>query len=74
MSAALVKETFLQYRIKYVILHFITPHGWLVGGEELKRLDEYLRNVLGFEQVYSDSTFTLFRNPYFPGPESLSRR
>ncbi|MDO8615205.1 MAG: hypothetical protein Q7T33_05650 [Dehalococcoidia bacterium] len=72
LNAALVQETFLKYRIKYVALHYVTPHGWLVGGEELKRLDGYIRTVLGFREVYADSAFTLFADPDFPAPDSVA--
>ncbi len=65
-NAALVKDTFRKYRIKYVALHYITPHGWPVGGAELTKLDGYIRTVLQFRQVYKDNNFTLFQDPDFP--------
>jgi hypothetical protein len=66
MNASLVRDTFRTYKIKYVTLHFVTPHGWLVGGEELRQIDAYIRNVLGFREVYKDSNLTLFKDEGFP--------
>ncbi len=62
LNATTVKALFREYRVRYVVLHFISPHGFQVGGNELKALDGYLRSTLDLAVVYSDSSFTLYRN------------
>ena len=69
LDPILARQTFREYKIKYIALHYITPSEWLVGGEELNRLDAYIRDVLGFREVYKGRQFTLFQDPEFPSPD-----
>ncbi|TET18119.1 MAG: hypothetical protein E3J81_00750 [Dehalococcoidia bacterium] len=61
-----VRSVFQRYRIKYVIMHRLTPHGWLLSGiseQTLMANDSYLRDVVGLTPVYTNPTLTIYRNP-----------
>lgn len=55
-----------QYRVKYVFLHRLQPDGQgldFVGDREIRKMDAYLRNVLGLTPIYEDSSLTAYGNP-----------
>ncbi len=56
-----VLDVFRRYRVRYVVLHSLDPHGWEVGDSEVQILDGYLRAVLQLWPVYEDDALTVFR-------------
>jgi hypothetical protein len=61
----LVQALFRDYRIRYVVLHKLDPHGqrlFYIGESELTAMDAYLRDVVGLIPIYEDSTLTVYRN------------
>jgi hypothetical protein len=57
-------EVFRRYKTKYVVLHRRDPNGWGIGipEENLQAMDDYLRDLLGLQPVFSDSTLSVYRN------------
>ncbi len=65
LNPDVVRSFFRQHRIKYVILHKLTPYGEglaYVGEAELTLMDGYLRDVVGATPIYSDPILTVYRN------------
>lgn len=60
------RQFFRQYRVKYVFLHSVEPGGTgiaFIGEREIRKLDSYLRAVLGLTPIYEDPGLTVYRNP-----------
>src|SRR5439155_16278979 len=63
LDPSAVKAAFSKYRIKYVILHRVGPHGELIETtERLDQMDRYIREVGGLTPMESDSSMTAYRN------------
>lgn len=60
-----VRRVFREFRIKYIVLHRLTAKGteMIVDEETFQVFDAYLRTVPGLVEIFSDASFTVFRNP-----------
>lgn len=66
VNAGLVRQFFRDQRIKYVFVHRLAPDGqgiFFVGDGEVQRMRDYLEDVLGMTEIYSDSNLHIYRNP-----------
>ncbi len=68
MDPILVREVFQRYRIKYVIIDKIDPHGPAnpIPGRDpnqLQTIEAYLREVAGLTLFTEEPNFTIYRNP-----------
>jgi hypothetical protein len=66
LDAPRVRAILKEHGVRYIVLHRFTPHGWLVGGEELGRLAAYLRDTLGLTEIHTEPAFTIYRNDEVP--------
>jgi hypothetical protein len=64
-DSARVRSIFREQRIKYAVLHKQTPHGtglFYFGEAEIAAMDEYLRDTVGMDKIYSDTMVTVYRS------------
>jgi hypothetical protein len=64
LDAALVRRTFEDNGIKYVIVHKLQPDGaglFYIGEGEVTAMSNYARDVVGMEQIYDDQVIRIFR-------------
>ena len=63
-----VRAVFKQYRIRYVVVHNLTPQEWQlpIYGNQLQLWDQYLHDVVGLEKIYEDRVLALYTNPEPP--------
>jgi hypothetical protein len=65
LDAAAVRELFRVHRVRYVVVHNLTPHAWQlpIYGDTLALWDKYLKEIVGFTQIYSDRELAVYSAP-----------
>jgi len=60
-----IRPKFIEYRIKYVIIHKLYPEGDGVpfSAETMQKFDTYLRDVAGLELALDDAEQSIYKNP-----------
>ena len=59
----LVRNVLIKYRVKYVIVHKIGPHGQPIDAEtNLAAMEAYIQSIPGLTLVNSDASMTVYRN------------
>jgi len=66
MRPDFVQAVFSQYRLKYVVVHRNTPHGFHIyeTEETLNAVEAYLRDVAGMRSIYEDPDLTVYQNTH----------
>ena len=63
LDTSLVREVLRKYRVKYIVLHKIGPHGEPIDSAEvLNSLDAYIRGIVGEPVSTSDPSLIVYRN------------
>ena len=56
-----MREVFRKYKIRYIVLHKLAPHGWPIDTPQmLGVMDNYLRNTLGLTVVHEDEDLNIY--------------
>ncbi len=68
MNPDLVRQAFLRYRVKYIIVHKLNPNGQPMpySEETLAQIDQYLRVTAGMTRTYADLGLIVYRNEDIP--------
>ena len=63
LDVELVREVLRKYRVKYIVLHKIGPHGEPIDTPEvLNSLDAYIRGIVGEPFSTDDPSLIVYRN------------
>jgi len=61
LNQQIVRGVFRKYKIRYIVLHKLAPHGWPIDTPQmLGVMDNYLRNTLGLTVVHEDEDLNVY--------------